>query len=280
MTKQEAELRRFIETLGQMTEAQERPENAEIVPGHFNVGGWTIYIDSVLGFLDDQGMIIHDLMISVPDDFRLGVISEVGQLIVGFIDGVSRIFSLRDFENKPIEDDFPSVLPQSLAKLQGIDFLPLLQTYRERFANSLNQIATEQIQLFKAYQTEPSLQTAFDQVNDHSFEKNWDIVKGRFYKLRSFSGALLTVFPNTASVESEFSVLGWEKDEHRESLSNISLEGILHNERFFVRERVAVCLHYLTTCDSIAHSSNLFDMGKSPAYRFIEEVIHVFVMEL
>jgi hypothetical protein len=117
-------------------------------------------------------------------------------------------------------------------KLRGRDFLPLLQRYRDRLANVLHQITSEQIQLFKAYQTESTLKAALDERNDLSIEKNWDIVKGRFSVLRAFAGALFTVFPNTSSVESEFSVLGWEKDEHRESLSNLPLEGTLQAKQF------------------------------------------------
>ena len=175
---------------------------------------------------------IHDLVNSLPEDIRLAVICEVGQLIAGIIDGMSRICTLRDLENKPIEEHFPSVLPPFLAKLRGRDFLPLLQKYRDRFANSLNAITSDQIQLFKAYQADPAMQAAFEGLNDLSFEKNWDIVKGRFPALRAFSGALFTVFPNTSTVESDFSVLGWEKNAHRESLSNLSLEGVLQARQF------------------------------------------------
>ncbi len=54
--------------------------------------------------------------------------------------------------------------------------------------------------------------------------------------LREFSGGLATVFPNTASVESDFSVLKWEKDEYRQSLTDLSLEGILHSKQWAVIE--------------------------------------------
>jgi hypothetical protein len=37
---------------------------------------------------------------------------------------------------------------------------------------------------------------------------------------------LATVFANTTSVESDFSILKWEMDENRTSLMHLSLEGI------------------------------------------------------
>ena len=65
---------------------------------------------------------IHDLVNSLPEDIRLAVICEIGQLIAVIIDGMSRICTLRDLENKPIEERFSSVSPPFLAQLRGRDF--------------------------------------------------------------------------------------------------------------------------------------------------------------
>ena len=40
------------------------------------------------------------------------------------------------------------------------------------------------------------------------------------------------MFPNTASVESDFSLIGVEKTVYRQSLTDFSLEGILHAKQF------------------------------------------------
>jgi hypothetical protein len=40
------------------------------------------------------------------------------------------------------------------------------------------------------------------------------------------------MFPNTATVESDFSVIGFEKNEYRTSLTDFSLEGALHSRQF------------------------------------------------
>jgi hypothetical protein len=50
--------------------------------------------------------------------------------------------------------------------------------------------------------------------------------------LRDFCGGIATIFPNTATVESDFSILGWEKDAFRQSLTDLSLEGILQCKQF------------------------------------------------
>jgi len=40
------------------------------------------------------------------------------------------------------------------------------------------------------------------------------------------------VFPNTTTIESDFSILGWEKDEYRKSLTDLSLDSIIQCKQF------------------------------------------------
>lgn len=58
------------------------------------------------------------------------------------------------------------------------------------------------------------------------------MVGNRFPTLQKFRGDLAVVFPNTATVESEFSIIGWEKDDKRMNLTNFSLEDMLHCKQF------------------------------------------------
>ena len=69
-----------------------------------------------------------------------------------------------------------------------------------------------------------------------SFRSGWAIVEQlhslEFMVLWDFCGGIASVFPNTATVESDFSILGWEADEYRRSLTNLSLEGIIQCKQF------------------------------------------------
>ena len=80
------------------------------------------------------------------------------------------------------------------------------------------------------------LRKALDSCNDQiSFEDGWKIVSDetrKFDILRDFCGGIATIFHNTGTVESDFSVLGWKKDEYRQSLMDISLEGIMQCKQF------------------------------------------------
>jgi len=50
--------------------------------------------------------------------------------------------------------------------------------------------------------------------------------------LKDFCGGIATVFPNTATVEADFSNISWEKDDFRKSLTYLSLEGILQCKQY------------------------------------------------
>jgi hypothetical protein len=40
------------------------------------------------------------------------------------------------------------------------------------------------------------------------------------------------LFPNSTSVESDFSVFKWEKDPYRDNLLDLSLEGVFQSKQF------------------------------------------------
>jgi hypothetical protein len=95
-------------------------------------------------------------------------------------------------------------------------------------------IEREHRELLLAYRTESVFKAGVNKCSDAStsFLKGWDLTTGRFQKLRQFCGGLASMFPNTATVEADFSLIGWEKDDYRQSLTDFSLEGILHAKQF------------------------------------------------
>jgi len=64
------------------------------------------------------------------------------------------------------------------------------------------------------------------------FNEAWDCLKGRFMQLRQLFGGLATAFSNTMSVESDFSIVKWEKNDSRSSLMSMCLAGIMHAKQF------------------------------------------------
>jgi hypothetical protein len=65
-------------------------------------------------------------------------------------------------------------------------------------------------------------------AKDHTFADAWAPLLERYPLLFDFFGTLATVFPGTATVESDFSILKWTKNNNSTRLSDFSLEGKLH----------------------------------------------------
>jgi hypothetical protein len=64
----------------------------------------------------------------------------------------------------------------------------------------------------------------------------------RFPALCQFCGDLASAFPNTTTVESDFLIIGWEKNDYRKSLTDFSLEGILHTKQFATLKKLRAYL--------------------------------------
>lgn len=95
-------------------------------------------------------------------------------------------------------------------------------------------IDNDYAEFLRAVRMEPELKAALNAMTNTatSFEDAWSVLGSRFRMLKEFCGGLATVFPNTATVESDFSRLGLEKNEYRKSLTDFSLEGVLHSKQY------------------------------------------------
>jgi hypothetical protein len=65
-----------------------------------------------------------------------------------------------------------------------------------------------------------------------TFREGWEPFGQHFPKLCQFCAGIATVFPGTSTVESDFSVLNWEYDDFRSSLTDFSLEGVMPCKQF------------------------------------------------
>ena len=90
--------------------------------------------------------------------------------------------------------------------------------------------------LISAFRSEEPLRDAIKaSTSTSSFVDGWKCIgSGRFEDLKEFCGGLATVFPSTATVESDFSIVNYEKNLYRTALMDLSLEGILHSKQFDV----------------------------------------------
>ncbi|GMF45740.1 unnamed protein product [Phytophthora fragariaefolia] len=154
-------------------------------------------------------------------------------------DGISLIVAERDESNEPLLSN-PKVLPYQLVKMDMISFSAVLKQHRPRLLRHyklqehVEAIGGEFLQLQRAYRKEKSLREMVKgaEKSGLSFQESWKSIHEQFPAVADFCTEIACAFPNTATVESDFSMIGVEKNEYRTSLTDFSLEGILHCKQY------------------------------------------------
>ena len=200
-------------------------------------GLWSVTHNNVNMYLQDQGMFIQDILFNLGYEESHRIVNIVGIYVARVVDGITKIQAER---NSPTDQyTIPPVLPHQLVQLRGAAFTTIVVKHLSQLQHSwtpekIEQLEIQHRELRFEYQQNQVFAKALDACNyTTSFSSSWAIVgQGRFDILRDFCGGIGTVFPNTATVESDFSILGWEKDEYRKSLTDLSLEGIMQCKQF------------------------------------------------
>jgi hypothetical protein len=65
-----------------------------------------------------------------------------------------------------------------------------------------------------------------------AYHDAWIGLHNTYLLLEKFIGGMATIFPDTSTVESDFSVVKYEKNKNRMSLTDASLKGILHAKQY------------------------------------------------
>ncbi|KAH6565440.1 hypothetical protein BASA60_009940 [Batrachochytrium salamandrivorans] len=202
-------------------------------------GDWLIEKKSDIMHIHNQGFWVRDLHSSLSDFDQQSTLEEVATFAFCIVANGLQIQAERDFSNNAQELEIPPVMPADLVKLCPALFIKnILDPYRNHVAKHWNQdmidlIEIQHCELIVVYGREPDVKAVLDAHDEKTyFNDAWDCLRGRFLHLRQFCGGLLTAFPNTTSVESDFSIVTWEKDNSRTSLTSLPLAGIIHAQQF------------------------------------------------
>lgn len=144
------------------------------------------------------------------------------------------VFAVSSIHALTLSDETsPPVTPCDLIGTTMPEFLALTRLYRERLGSTaVYDLGQEFKSLKRQYADDETSRVSIDTF-DHrlaSFDAMWGLgdANVKYPALVAFCGGLATVFPNTATVEADFSVIGCEKTTKRTSLTDLSLEGMLH----------------------------------------------------
>jgi hypothetical protein len=200
------------------------------------IGERQVSYANLRGFIQDQGIFASQILDALEPEECTEVLVAVGEILLSIVNRLSSVKALRDEVNDASTDGMPPCLPHELLALKPRDVVQLVLKFHDRLSisltqNSINLIVDQHKKLLNAVSKEPRFQTALVRHSEQTdFSDAWKTpsIKDWFPELMEFCGGLASPFPNTATVESDFSVLKWEKDLHRSNITPFSLEGILH----------------------------------------------------
>ncbi|CAM6006919.1 unnamed protein product [Sphagnum balticum] len=183
-----------------------------------------------------EGIFASQILDALEPEECTEVLDAVGKILLLIVNGLSSVEALRDEVNDASTDGMPPCLPHELLALKPRNVIQLVLKFHDRLLVSLTQNSIDLIvdrhkKLLNAVSKEPRLQTTLAHHSEQTdFNDAWKTlsIKDRFPELMEFCGDLSSPFPNTATIESDLSVLKWEKDLHRSNITPFSLEGILH----------------------------------------------------
>jgi hypothetical protein len=201
---------------------------------------FSVKLADAIAFIKNQGTFVINSLAELGDEEATDISRMVGNLFLGLFCGIAAIVATRTSQNETSSAELPPVLPHSLSKVRTAHVCKLVREQRFRLERSgwsdveIENIDVDHRNLLHSYRSEPTFRDALDKCSDAStfFEDGWRLANGRFTVLRQFAGGLASIFSNTATVESDFSLIGWEKNAYRQYLTDFSLEGILHAKQF------------------------------------------------
>ncbi|KAI9917889.1 hypothetical protein PsorP6_013048 [Peronosclerospora sorghi] len=176
-------------------------------------------------FLEDMGGFVSDRMQHDEQESTENLERNLSKGLFNLIDGLDEVVAERNCLNGVSLDVLPPVLQHEMVTLNE--------------QATMNYIETEFRDLKNAYRDEEPLRNAMDGCTyQKPFIKVCKLTSGRFKKLEVFCGGLESTFLGTSYVESDFPIMKWEKDIHRRSLTDFSLEGVMHARQFKLLQKL------------------------------------------
>ena len=178
-----------------------------------------------------------DSMVDSGDGSLYPLVITVCCLFVNEAAGISKI--LENEGSNVANDALPPVLPVKLSRIKMRDLVKTIQVHSEQLnhifnADGIEHIGEDFCLFLQAFWEEPLFKSAvLENTNPSlSFKESWSSRNNQFLHLQEFYGGLTSAFLNTAAVEANFSIHGWEKDDTRTNLTDFSLEGIFHSKQY------------------------------------------------
>ncbi|CAK9253641.1 unnamed protein product [Sphagnum jensenii] len=202
-------------------------------------------------YVDDLGTCVQAHLLVIDANEKMIILQTIARFAISLSDGIAKVEVERDPTNNAAIDLAPPVMPMDLVNMRSSTFISeVIETRKAQLQatawtdDQINAIENYHRELLTAYGMENGISSNVDQ-HDHtmSFNEAWDSLDGtRFDQLCRFCAGLVTIFPNSTSVESDFSIFKWELEEFRKSLLDLSLERIFQAKQFELLDSIGCIL--------------------------------------
>ena len=224
-------------------------------PGVFQVGSFRMTFASAETFLLNIGVgyvveLVNRFKESNESQYN-ALLERIVYLFLKLVQGIFTLSPKRNESNAAVSTCAPPALPLPLVEGGSFRFTTALLEQRNRLlvtfsAEYIDDLEHEFIDFERRYHTDGGFKELVQNTSKcESFGEAWGWLYEKYPRLATFSGGFATTFPGTSTVESDFSVIGWEKDEYRTLLSDLSLEGILHAKQMKELAKIQVVLNIL-----------------------------------
>jgi len=204
----------------------------------FDSGDYAVAFATISGCMEDLGMFVKDCLSAMDSGHRETLLRLSASAILKLVDGIIAVVAERTEDNEAYINAAPDVLPHQLVRILPRDFCVYLQHHRECLDYTFNNEEIENIgrqhkALCDSYRRQRDVKSSIDSFDDSAaYCDAWIGLDNMYPLLEKFVGGLATIFPGTSTVESNFSVVKYEKNKNRMSLTDASFEGILHVKQY------------------------------------------------
>lgn len=196
--------------------------------------------------IDEMGGIrIQNKMDALKDgsdsdkELYYSIIDTISNFSLTLVQGIQEVVAERDGSNT-VAGQLPPVLPVALCEMSSRSFAASLTLQKSRLLHHVSESVFNEIDeqfrnLCLRYKEDKTfcllLKSNAQKANIEHFKNCWLDVGQGFECLQQYCGGLASVMAGTASVESDFSLINWTKDLNSSSMTDFTLESILHSKQ-------------------------------------------------
>ena len=252
ISQQDAELEQliasYIKEVGAIGPLTDEAVAALDLPIYVVSGHYAVSLDNVREFVLGLASWTNAIVSQAEESKVKVLLKDIGMAFIMACDCINNIIVERNPDNSASHgpSSLPPVLPHELVKITPAKFLCKARNQSARLesyysSEQIDVITDQHKELRHAYCSEPTLRSGIDSCDGKtSFDVAWGLLDSRLSDLCEFSGCIATIFPGTSTVESNFSVLQWEKDNFCKSLSDFGLEGVIQTKQYCNLEALAL----------------------------------------